>query len=55
MSIDESVAAYELQYDIAQLSLYNGSAFLKTEVYSQMAIMAGLCVLLYYCYKNEDS
>jgi hypothetical protein len=55
MSIDESVAAYELQYDIAQHTLYNGSALLKTEVYSQMAIVAGLCVLLYYCYKNEDS
>ena len=55
ISIDESIQTYESKYDIAQLSLYNGSAFSKGEVYSQMTIVAGLCVFLYYCYQNEDS
>ena len=53
MSLDESLQSYETKYDPQYYMLYNGSSYVKTEIYSQMAFLAFLCIFLYYCYQKE--
>lgn len=54
LSLDESLQSYETKYDPQYYMLYNGSSYVKTEIYTQLAFLAFLCVFLYYCYQKEE-
>jgi hypothetical protein len=53
MSFEESLNSYETKYDPQHYINYNGSSYIKTEIYTQLAFLAGLCLFLYYCYRKK--